>query len=181
MKSPTPRTVVRTSSLLRDKFKAGHLGWGARFFFFSVLSLSLSGCTVAAVRPIQEMSNTTAALRAAKEVQADVLAPELYRQANEWYINANREYRLKNFKEAEEYGQKARKLAEQAEFIAVRNGGTRNLKIPSSPGSSSSGSQVPTPTAPTSNGPQGIYVESYPEPKPTNDLEESKPSSENEE
>lgn len=71
------------------------------------------------------MSNTTAAIRAAKEVQADTLAPELYRQAREWYQKSLRDYRLKNFKEAELYAKKARSFAEWAEFEALRNGAAR--------------------------------------------------------
>ena len=164
---------MRTSSLLLDKFKAGFLNRGARFSFFCILSLSFGGCAITAIRPVQEMSNTTAALRAAKEVQADILAPELYRQANEWYLNANREYRLKNFKEAGEYSTKARRLAEQAEFLAIRNGGARNIKLPSPPGSGSPAVQQPQATSPMNSGPQGIYVESYSDPKPVTNSDPS--------
>ncbi len=71
------------------------------------------------------MSNTQAALRAAKEVQADVLAPELYRQATEWFLKARQEYRYKDFEKAREYADKARVNAEQAEFEALKNGGIR--------------------------------------------------------
>jgi len=71
------------------------------------------------------MSDALAALRAAKEVQADTLAPELYRQANEWYLQAQREYKFKNFYLAKIYIQKARGVAERAEIEALLNCGDR--------------------------------------------------------
>ncbi len=71
------------------------------------------------------MSNTQAALKAAKEVQADVLAPELYRQATEWFLKARQEYRYKDFEKANDYAFRARQLSEQAEFEALKNGGIR--------------------------------------------------------
>jgi hypothetical protein len=86
------------------------------------------------------MSQTAAALRAAKEVQADVLAPELYRLAQENFTKAKREYKFKNFSFATVYLKKARRLAENSEFEALRNGGNRTSE------------QVPDPLA---NGPAG--------------------------
>src|SRR4051812_15013227 len=91
-----------------------------------LLALSLAagaGCSIFHSRPVQEMSDTQAAMRAAKEVQADTLAPEIYRQASDWWQRAKREYKLKNFAMAHEYADKARAFAEQAEFEAVRGGG----------------------------------------------------------
>jgi hypothetical protein len=83
-------------------------------------------CSLTATRPTQEMSYASAALRSAKEVQADNLAPEMYRQANEWFFKARKEYRLRSFKIAKEYADKARSLAEQAEFESINNGGNRD-------------------------------------------------------
>jgi hypothetical protein len=88
-------------------------------------AILLSNCSVFATRPTQEMSDNAAALRAAREVQADTLAPELYRQATEWWLKAKREYKFKNFLEARQYSEKSRRLAEQAEFEAIRSGGNR--------------------------------------------------------
>jgi len=79
------------------------------------------------------MSDTSAALRAAKEVQADVLAPELFRQASDRYGSARNEYRLKNFSEAKEFASKARRYAEQAEFESVRSGARRQEDQPQPP------------------------------------------------
>jgi hypothetical protein len=101
------------------------------FHFFLFLSLiSIAGCSIFASRPVQEMSYTSVAIRAAKEVQADTLAPELFRQANEWFFKAKHEYKFKNFKLAKEYTEKARHYAEQAEFESLRNGGNRTESAP---------------------------------------------------
>ncbi len=116
----TQKIEGQTSSLRRLKGELAKL---------IVLSLVvLSGCSLTATRPMQEMSYTSAAIRAAKEVQADNLAPETYRQANEWFRKARKEYRLKNFKQAKDYADKARSLAEQAEFDSIVNGGNREDK-----------------------------------------------------
>jgi hypothetical protein len=82
--------------------------------FFFILN-----CSVTAVRPAQEMSNMEVALKAAKEVSADVLAPELYRIAQETSLRARREYRFKNFLDAKKYADQARVFAERAEFVAL--------------------------------------------------------------
>ena len=64
-------------------------------------------------------------LKAAKEVSADVLAPELYRSAAEASLRAHREYRFKNFQSARKLADQARRFAERAEFEALRNGAKR--------------------------------------------------------
>jgi hypothetical protein len=93
---------------------------------------ALSSCSITAVRPSQEMSNMEVAIRAAKEVNADVLAPELYRLAAENGQNARREYRFKNFQDAKKLADKARVFAEKAEFESIRNGGKREA-LPQDP------------------------------------------------
>jgi len=102
---------------------------GARPFLFIVILLvgASSGCALTETRPTQEMSDSSAALRAASEVQADTLAPEIYRQAREWHFKAKQEYKLKNFREAREFADRARYFAELAEFEAVRNGAKRDI------------------------------------------------------
>jgi hypothetical protein len=92
------------------------------------------------------MSDTSSAIRAAREVQADTLAPELYRQANEWFFKAKNEYKLKNFSEAREYADKARRYAENAEFEAIRGGGNRTEAVTTDP--LASGVNNPSPEAP---------------------------------
>jgi hypothetical protein len=116
----------------KDFKKMGILSFleGPRFFFsvfyFAVLLMVFNQCALIATRPVQEMSYTAAAIRAAKEVQADTLAPELFRQSSEWFFKAKHEYKFKNFLLAKDYAKKARRFAEQAEFEALRNGGVRS-------------------------------------------------------
>lgn len=97
------------------------------FFYLLAFSLSitLSSCSLTTTRPVQLMSDTAAALRAAREVQADTLAPELYRQASAHFFKAKQEYKIKNFLQAKELAKQAQKLAEEAEFEALRQGGLR--------------------------------------------------------
>lgn len=112
---------------MKKEVLAGARPWLRSRFFFSLIlfPLVITGCSLFKTRPVQQMSDTNAAIKAAKEVQADVLAPELYRQANDWWRRARKEYRYKNFELAEEYAQKARRLAEQAEFEVIKSGGQR--------------------------------------------------------
>ncbi len=85
-----------------------------------------AGCAIFATRPVQEMADTAAALRAAREVQADTLVPELYRRAAEEFLKAKNEYKFKNFNLAKEYAEKARKFAEEAEYQSIRQGVSRS-------------------------------------------------------
>lgn len=103
----------------------GRFRFGAYPVFLVCLAFSLSSCAVTATRPQQEMSDAGAAIHAAKEIEADKLAPELFRKATETYQNAKREYRLKNFKEARELAIKARTYAEKSEFLSMQSGGVR--------------------------------------------------------
>lgn len=96
-----------------------YLGWTLCVFG------AVSGCSILVARPVQEMSDTAAAIKAAREVQADTLTPELFRQANEAYQLARREYKFKNFELARQYAAQARSFAEQAEFEAIRTGASR--------------------------------------------------------
>ena len=89
------------------------------------ISLNALSCAVFATRPVQDMSDTSAALKAAREAQADTLSPELYRNANEWWLRARNEYRYKNFHLASEFANKAKSFAEQAEFDSIRQGAVR--------------------------------------------------------
>lgn len=123
------------------------------------------GCSVFSSRPVQEMSYTQSALRAAKEVQADTLAPELYRQAVEWFFRAKHEFKFKNFKVAKDCADKARYFAEQAEFESVRNGGNRaDSGVPEDRGSgNNSPEKGSTATPPSSNypTPEGTPADVY--------------------
>jgi hypothetical protein len=154
---------------------------GFRFFFCSLgsgapaflLAAALttwvfctSGCAIFTQRPAQEMSDTTAAIRAAREVQADTLAPELFRQASEWYFKAKNDYKYKNFKAAKDELLKARAYAEKAEFEASRNGAARTEVTAPDPMNNLPGGAPPPPPTPSYTPydyatPTGIPAEDY--------------------
>jgi len=95
------------------------------------------------------MSETAAAMKAAKEVNADTVAPQLYQRANEAYFRAQNEYRMKNFNVARDYAEKAKRLAEEAEFESLRRGIARTSMTPSDDATESAHSEpydYPTPT-----------------------------------
>ncbi len=148
---------------VREQFKQtgeGRKSLSRLSFMLTSLGIALStgSCSILTTRPVQEMSDTTAALRAAREVQADVAAPELYREASEAFFNARREYKFKNFNLAKEYAEKARELAEQAEFESLRAGANRTELNISDPLSN-----VPPPPPP----PPAPERTPYPYPAPT--------------
>jgi hypothetical protein len=124
----------------------------SRFYcIFASAFLTLAGCSLLVTRPVQEMSDASAAIKAAKEVQADVRAPELYRQASEWFTKAKSEYKLKNFDIALEDSNRARHFAEEAEYEVLKNGGSRPTdQVPDTsdqaPTETSSPYPYPTPT-----------------------------------
>ena len=142
--------------------------------FFCGLAVSgmlwLAGCSIFATRPVQEMSYGLASIKAAKEVQADVYAPELFRLANEWFFKAKNEYKFKNFELAKEYAEQARKLAEQAEFESIRSGATRSELAPEAPTAShSEGPSAPEIKHSNEPTPKGTPVEVYDERKAAED------------
>jgi hypothetical protein len=157
--------------------------FNSRFLLGStVLSILLfsGSCAVFATRPVQDMSDTEAALRAAKEVQADTLAPELYREANEFWFKARKEYRFKNFALAQEEAIKARRFAEQAEFEALRNGGNRTdvapvdqaIQSPSQPAAGATPEASPSPYSyPT---PEGTPADEYQQRKTEDEARKAK-------
>src|SRR3569832_2271458 len=145
---------------------------GSRFAFLGLIALFVIsggvGCALAVSRPVQEMSYTAAAIRAAKEVQADTLAPELYRQSSEWFFRAKHEYKIKNFRLAKEYSLKARGLAEQAEFEALRNGGIRSDQSAGNASDPLAKDPIPAPAdnADAGPGPKNVPYD-YPTPQGT--------------
>lgn len=88
-----------------------------------ILLLFVNGCGLFVTRPVQEMAFAEAALRAAKDVRADTLAPEYYRRAYESFLRAKKFYKGKYFDAAKKYSLKTKSLAEKAEFIAYKKGG----------------------------------------------------------
>ena len=97
------------------------------------------------------MYNMEVALRSAKEVSADLYAPELYRMSVETSQQARAEYKFKNFQNAKRLADQARVYAERAEFESIRNGGKRDA-VPQDPLAEPSYSPEPLATPITSDG-----------------------------
>lgn len=116
-----------------------------------LLSVLFCSCSITAVRPSQEMSNMEVAIKAAKEVGADTLAPELYRMSLEKGLESRKEYKFKNFMQAKILADQARVFAEKAEYESIRNGGKREA-LPQDPLSEPSYSPEPTATPASDNG-----------------------------
>lgn len=80
----------------------------------------LVSCGLTTTRPKVEMSLAQAAFLAAKEAQADVLSPTLFRKAENYYLKAKSAYRRKYFNKAQEYAILSKEISEKAEYEAVR-------------------------------------------------------------
>ncbi len=100
--------------------------------FALLLVLASVACSVTAVRPSQSMSDMEVSMKAALEVSADTLAPEIYRLAHESALIARKEYKFKNFELAKKFADQARLYAERSEFEAIRNGAKRET-VPEDP------------------------------------------------
>lgn len=94
------------------------------------------------------MSDAAAALRAAREVQADTRSTEYFRYAEEMYLKARQDYRLKNFLKAREAAEKSREAAERAEFLSIRSGAVRSSLADAPPAAEPTPEPTPTPTTP---------------------------------
>ena len=118
-------------------------------FATAITVVLLPGCSLMATRPVQEMADASAAIKAAREVGAQDRVPELYRQAVEMFARAKAEYRYKNFAQAKDLTIKARRMAEEAEFQAVNSGAERNPEVhnadPSVAGTGAAGDYTPAP------------------------------------
>lgn len=80
----------------------------------------LWGCGLTTTRPKIEMSLAQNAFLAAKKAKAQILAPQLFRKAEYYYLKAKSSYRRKYFNKAKQYANLSKKFAEQAEFTAIR-------------------------------------------------------------
>lgn len=80
----------------------------------------LWGCGLTTTRPKIEMSLAQNAFLAAKKAKAQILAPQLFRKAEYYYLKAKSSYRRKYFNKAKQYANLSKKFSEQAEFTAIR-------------------------------------------------------------
>ncbi|MEA9357196.1 DUF4398 domain-containing protein [Bacteriovorax sp. PP10] len=95
------------------------------FLIFIVLFVSACGLTT--TRPKLEMSMAQTAFMAAKEAQADIKAPGLYRKAEYYYLKAKSSYKRKYFNKAQQYALLSKKYSERAEYVAIRKKTLENL------------------------------------------------------
>lgn len=92
-----------------------------------IFLLILSACGLATTRPKMEMSMAQVAFMAAKESQADIKAPGLYRKAEYYYLKAKSSYKRKYFNKAQQYALLSKKYSERAEYVAIRKKTLENL------------------------------------------------------
>lgn len=88
--------------------------------FLSLFILFLGSCSLTASRPKEELALATAAFISAREANAHISAPDLYRKAEYYLIKARETYRKKFFDQAKDYALLAKKFAEDAEFISLK-------------------------------------------------------------
>jgi hypothetical protein len=96
-------------------------------FFVLFLLVFLSACGLTTTRPKLEMSLAQVAFLAAKEAQADIKAPGLYRKAEYYYLKAKSSYKRKYFNKAEQYALLSKKYSERAEYVAIRKKALENI------------------------------------------------------
>jgi hypothetical protein len=95
-------------------------------FVFAFL-IFLSACGLATTRPKLEMRMAQSAFVAAKQSEAQTLAPGLYRKAEFYYLKAKSSYRRKYFNKAKQYAVLSKKFSEKAEYISIRKKALENL------------------------------------------------------
>lgn len=92
-----------------------------------ILVISLGACGLTTTRPKLEMRMAQSAFVAAKEANAQTLAPGLYRKAEFYYLKAKSSYKRKYFNKAQQYAILSKKFSEKAEYISVRKKALENL------------------------------------------------------
>ena len=82
-----------------------------------ILLFMLSACSITP-KPSTQMVFASAAMKAAAYVNAERLAPDEYRRAENAFWQAKKYYMLKEFELAEKYAKHTQRLAEDAEIKA---------------------------------------------------------------
>lgn len=70
-------------------------------------------------RPMDDMILADVALKAAQKVKAEVLAPDSYRKAENFYLRAKKDFNEGYFESAKKFANEARMMAEQAEYQSL--------------------------------------------------------------
>lgn len=71
-------------------------------------------------RPIEDLSLADVALKAAGRAKADSLAPDTYRKAENYFLRAKKDYDEGYFDSCRKNSDETRRLAEQAEYQALK-------------------------------------------------------------
>ncbi len=98
-----------------------------KFLSLVLILFLLGGCGLTTTRPKLEMAMAQTAFLAAKDAQADVKAPGLYRKAEYYYLKAKSSYKRKYFNKAQQYAVLSQKYSERAEYVAIRKKTMENL------------------------------------------------------
>jgi hypothetical protein len=81
------------------------------------LLVSFSACQTA--RPVKELALADVALKSAQKVKADALAPDAYRQAENYYLRAKKDFADGYFDSSRKFSEQARLQAEKAEYLSL--------------------------------------------------------------
>lgn len=84
-----------------------------------LISVILLGVAACHPRPIDDLVLADVALKAAQKVKAEVLAPDLFRKAENFYLRAKKDFSEGYFESAKKFAHQARQTAEQAEYQSV--------------------------------------------------------------
>ena len=93
----------------------------------AILFLLLGACSSTGKKPVALMIYASASMKAAERSQAERLAPDLYRKAENDFWKAKRAYIAKDFETAHRAAVDARKFAEQAERAAEMKSASAGL------------------------------------------------------
>ncbi len=85
----------------------------------SLISFLVLGVTACHPRPIEDLVLADVALKSAQKVKAEVLAPDTYRKAENFYLRAKKDFSEGYFDSAKKFAHQARQTAEQAEYQSV--------------------------------------------------------------
>ena len=98
----------------------------------------LAGCIS---RPVEDLIFAEVALKAAQKAKAESLAQETYRQAENYYLRAKKDYNESYFDSCKNNAHLARRLAEQAEYKSLLKQSQLKNKTVEEENASSSGGE----------------------------------------
>lgn len=92
----------------------------------SLVGVLFMGACAVTPKPTTQMIFASSAMKAAAYSNAERLAPDEYRRAENAFWQAKKYYLLKEFKQAEKFAKHTQRLAEEAEVKAEVKGMTSN-------------------------------------------------------